>query len=278
MDDTILVCQMNILAPLWVGEIYTYLPCYDLYIDPHRILRTLKYLKKFDADLYCLSEVEESQLDDIKLLFPDYDVIYTSNAYGFWSEWLTSNPPLILQDLVPIEFERTHDIGSVKSSPKTWVSNGTCILIKSSKFKIKNTKTIKFNDYDGCRATLATLSYCDIYFVVVSVHFDTTDEKYIEAQVLLEILEDIHRKLPEAIYIISGDFNFVDVSAFEAKGYIHISDHSIQTTPIPQGMIDHTLVKGAIALEGEVHSLGSICSTVSINGSDHYATTSKIYL
>jgi endonuclease/exonuclease/phosphatase family metal-dependent hydrolase len=255
MEDTILVCQMNILAPLWVTSIYNVLPCYDLYIDPDRLSRTLQYLKKFDADIYCLSEIEETQIQDIKLSFPKYEVVYTSNADGFWSEWLTSD-----------------------TVSKTWVSNGTCILIRSSKFKIKNAETIKFNDYDGCRATLATLLYNNVCFVVVSVHFDTTDEKYIEAQVLLDILEGIHQKLPEAVYVISGDFNFVDISAFESKGYMCLYDQSIQTTPIPQGMIDHTLVKGAVDIESEIHSLGNICSTVSVNGSDHYATTSTIYL
>ena len=311
------ICQHNILAPLWVGEIYKQLPCYQEYVSPDRINVTLTYLRKItNADVYCLCEVEERLLPRIREMMPEYRCYYGANQHGFWTQWLED---------------------------RQWVSNGTCVLVRSDMFNVK--QAVRIDLGDGCRCTMVQCT--TPHLTIVSVHFDTTNRKYIEAEVLLKQLSNIQGSI-----IVAGDYNFTNVNMFKQHGYLETVRHPSEpalggskaasgfestsgrfdepgrfteaasgfestgggsetprgrfdTTPLPQGMIDHTLVKHAVPLLGKIETIKStsggsgitfgyfkgdntdrsvadivstICKTVHTNGSDHYATVSKVIL
>lgn len=236
--------QMNLLAPNWVGAMYKLLPCYDEYASQQRLNKSLSYLSGFDAQIYCLSEVEESDLPEIRDFFgDDWSVVYASHKNGFWREWLEG---------------------------KEWVSNGTCILVHRS---LKRLSTAVIDLGDGCTASHALLQSASGLVSVTSVHFDNGENKWTEAARLLQWLERIKCD----VNIVAGDFNFTDVSMFEEAGYVETAQDK-QSTPMPQGRIDHTMVRGARRVSGRIHNLGDLCTTVHKNGSDHYATTSSILL
>jgi endonuclease/exonuclease/phosphatase family metal-dependent hydrolase len=272
--ELLTLCQHNILAPLWVDEKYQLLPCRDLYTAPDRLLKTLAYLRGLTkVDIYCLCEVEQNQLDIIWQHMPEYYCIFGSNRTGFWSEYL---------------------------SKRQWAGNGTCTLIKKGNFSIVGTELIDFGD--GCRCTLVTLrkrnhslhssnmfveDHNNPLLTIITVHFDTGAKKFVEANLLLQMLDGVNGPV-----IIAGDYNFTDISMFIQHGYIETvrHRHDPNTTPIPQGPIDHTLVKHAVPiyaftdtmhnkqglLEDPLSLIKPICRTVALNGSDHYATLSYI--
>lgn len=238
---------MNLLAPNWVGSMYKLLPCYDEYADKQRLMKSLLYLSKFDAAIYCLSEVEERDLPRIRAFYGhDWKIVYASHKNGFWREWLEG---------------------------KEWVSNGTCILVHNS-LDLIDTAVVDLGD--GCTAAHAIVGMASPSAVVISiasVHFDNTDNKWTEAARLLSWLDSVECD----VSIVSGDYNFTNISMFEQLGYVETA-HDKQTTPMPQGRIDHTMVRGAHRVLGRVHNLGDLCTTVHRNGSDHYATTSSIWM
>lgn len=150
-----------------------------------------------------------------------------------------------------------------------------------------------------------------------------------EARNLLEeqqILSYIATKQEQYdLVIVAGDWNKADISAFTNAGFLELPDISTpnteentstslehnqglkrdkftgsaspertQTTPIPQGAIDHTLIymgyvansligqsrvlhQGPIA-KSLVELNNEICRNVSENGSDHYATVTTLRL
>ena len=254
------LCQMNILAPLWLSKMYASLPCYDQYADRMRLDKTLAYLRVFDSDIYCLSEVQEQDLPTIRRLFDSWFVVYSSHECGFWKEWLEG---------------------------KEWISNGTCIMIRKSQLTLLDPRSIDLGN--GCTASHAMVVRVGtgLRISIISLHLDTSEgvrnehrvEERLEGTRLQEQLDRLVHYLQSIDYdvsIISGDWNTTDVSRFTSLGYVETAS-GLQSTPIPQGRIDHTLVLGAIDVEGQVHSLGDACSTVHVNGSDHYATTSTIW-
>ena len=265
------LCQLNLLAPLWVGEAYKILPCYDKFVDPKRLDTTLDYLLELDTSIYCLCEVEKRQLGKIDKAFSEYHRIYTANAKDFWSEW----------------------------SEEQWISNGTCVLLDASMYDIQSSSYIDLGvaskknlKGDGCKCTVvhAIHKATGHSILLAVVHFDTEVRKFIEAITLLSALKKLQKETTFDITLISGDYNFSDVSSFENVGYREVVTDVKDTTPLPQGMIDHTLLLTGhkdIEYRGEVLNIGSgdkstksivegICATVSTNGSDHYATVSSI--
>lgn len=234
---------MNILAPTWVTSMYKLLPCYDSYTSTERLHKSLSYLSKLSCDVYCLSEVEESNMPAIIQFFgPEWDTLYVSHDNGFWREWLEG---------------------------KEWVSNGTCII--SNRNIVGNIRPSSLRLGDGCNASHILCMIQGRIVSLASVHFDTSDKKWTEAKQLLHHLQ----KTRCDVSIISGDFNFTDVSTFEDLGYMECAREG-HSTPLCQGMIDHTLVLGARRVSGYIDRLGDACSTVHVNGSDHYATISTI--
>jgi endonuclease/exonuclease/phosphatase family metal-dependent hydrolase len=250
--------QLNMLAPLWIGEIYKKLPCYSKVISPQRIINVITYLLEFKADVYVLCEVERDTATLISDHFGyEYDVTFTSNKNGFWSEYLEG---------------------------KEWIENGTCIVVKNTKMEITNRSSIDLRD--GCIATLVDAVYKGIDITIVSLHFDTGDRKYKEVTTLIEHMRHVHEY---DISIISGDFNMTSVKEFTNEGYVSSNDlTNHHTTILHEGIIDHTLVKGAKHINSEIldASLDNtstpigvatrMCSNVS--HSDHYATISTIVL
>ncbi len=246
------VCQLNMLAPMWVNKEYKILPCYQNFASPKRLKITLRYIANLNADIYCLCEVEQEQLSDIALSFPGYICVFTSHKRGFWSEWLED---------------------------RAWVENGTCILLKTP---FSEADSIDFGD--GCRCTIIKCTH-DLPLTIISVHFDTGDRKYAETEKLLKYIDTI-----SGTCIISGDFNYTNINKFIDAGYSDGNLKGIDTTPLPQGMIDHTLVKGASSIREHILRIPNrnaytinevvkdICKTVIKNGSDHYATVSIIHL
>lgn len=241
------VCQMNLLAPVWLGEMYKLLPCYDRYASKDRLSTSLSYLISFDSDIYILSEVQEQDLPQIRATFGlDWNVVYASHEHGFWKEWLEG---------------------------REWISNGTSIVVRKSQFESIYSRPIHLGN--GCVASSLTCKHTNSKLLVsiVSLHLDTTENKWLQAENLLaQIAHPTH-----SISIVAGDFNYTDVSMFTSLGYVESATDK-ESTPIPQGRIDHTLVLGARKVVGTIHSLGDACSTVHTNGSDHYATTSQICL
>ena len=256
---SITVVQLNLLAPLWIGDVYKQFPCYDAIISPKRLTRTLSYLLEHDADVYVLCEVEERSLRTIKRYFgSNYDIVFTSNKKGFWSEHLEG---------------------------KEWIENGTCV-ITSNWIKVQRRMHIDLND--GCMATAVTMSCDGVHIAVVAVHFDTGPRKYIEADVLLGCLD----RFADCICVISGDFNMISTMEFEDRGYVCSRLTGEHTTILLEGVIDHTLVRGARRIRSKVlhpvfgGNTGDTPNAVGIakrlcfnpDGSDHYATISKISL
>ena len=264
------VCQHNILAPVWINDSYRYLPCYLRYISPERLSVTLNYLSALcSADVYCLNEVEANQLSTISNHFKEYKFYFGSNKEGFWTEWLNS---------------------------KEWVANGTCLLIKK-KYKIVESKIIDFED--GCRGLLAKFIIEDKTIVnIIGVHFDNGDAKYVEARKLLNLLK-YDDNFKNEVIIISGDYNFTNLEMFYQDGYLepiqlrHNNNNFKKienSTPIPQGIIDHTVIKNGFPIcqyidafdtMDNINKFGNVtkivrnlCETVEKNGSDHYATIS----
>lgn len=301
---TIRLCQLNLLAPMWINKEYKVLPCYDLYVDPKRLNVTLAYLKDISADIYCLCEVEARQLDKIDEAFPNYHRMFTSNATRFWSEWTT--PEVTTK-------------GKTDNKEGKWIANGTCTLLNASVYDVMKHTYInlglskKKGDGDGCRCTLVQAIHkkSNYSILIATVHFDTEVKKFMEAFTLIEALEELQSRKHFDIVLISGDYNFTDISSFERVGYTELVKEKSDTTPLPQGMIDHTLLLTShkdIDFIGQVLQLhpaerknersGSmksklrntgisqgrnakdiledVCATVSGNGSDHYASVMEM--
>lgn len=254
----ILVCQHNILSSLWLVEEYKLLPCYESYFDENRIRTTMKYLEKFRADVYCLSEVEKDQLPLVSEGFAGYHGVFASNKPGYWGEWLGN---------------------------REWKPNGTCILVNAERFELIDNGYIDLED--GCICCFVLAKSDGELFLIVSVHFDTSDKKYAEASALLEKLDELARIMCPDVVIVAGDYNFTDISMFSVRGYVENLHHPLNTTPLPQGVIDHTLLmscsrrfelKSKVAqIRGKNNNfVEDMCSTVMQNGSDHYATLTLI--
>jgi endonuclease/exonuclease/phosphatase family metal-dependent hydrolase len=166
------LCQLNLLAPMWVNEEYKVLPWYDLYVDPKRLNHTLAYLKDLDADIYCLCEVEARQLGKLDKAFPNYHRMFTSNAASFWSEWAT-----------PVHGKKAE-----------WMPNGTCTLLNSDIYELKDHAYInlgkgnQLGEGDGCRCTIVKARHkaSGYSILVATVHFDTEVKKFMEAFTLIE--------------------------------------------------------------------------------------------
>lgn len=250
------VVQLNVLAPLWVGEVYKQFPCYREIVSPARLDKMCEFLRGLEADVYILCEVDADVLEVLQSHFArTYSITFTSNKRGFWSEHLAG---------------------------KEWIENGTCVMC--SKVSLKVLKRSYIDLGDGCMAT----SVSTREFTFVSVHFDTGNRKYLEADVLLQALS----KLPCATTcIVSGDFNMISTREFEEHGYIASGGLcQAHTTILQEGVIDHTLVRGARQILSRVlyglvpSSSGSVTYNIaqrmckSPSGSDHYATLSKILL
>lgn len=250
------VVQLNVLAPLWVGEIYKQFPCYDSIVSPKRMNTLTKYLLSLNADIYILCEVDTTVLPCIRSMFSGYDIVFTSNRQGFWSEHLDG---------------------------KEWIKNGTCVLTRRGVIEVARSSHVDLGD--GCMATSVRGRYMGRSIRVVSLHFDTGPRKYLEADVMLHAL----RKLPKVdVCIVSGDFNMVSVDEFIEDGYIQGGMLSREhTTILHEGVIDHTLVRGAKRMRSKVLHGPSIrgksvaegiaarmCTSPS--GSDHYATVTEI--
>lgn len=238
---------MNLLAPMWVNSLYRQLPCYSDYLAKDRLERSIRYIQTHPSDVYCLSEVEGSDVMLLdKRLGREWTVLYTSHEEGFWSNWLEDGA--------------------------AWKSNGVCVAVRNSVFQLRGAHHVSLGT--GCRAchVLCELVSSGLLVSISSVHFSTDESKWTEVQALLAFLKNVSCDLS----IISGDYNFSDVQLLTSLGYRE--GPGMQTTPIPQGRIDHTLVKGDVLVSSVVHDLGDPCSTVIGNGSDHYATTSVITL
>jgi len=333
------VCQLNILAPIWINEEYKVLPCYELYTSPQRLNVTLNYLKNINADIYCLCEVEEIQMDVIDKAFKSHHSFYTSNAEGFWSEFLGNartrsacnrGDSAFLGNSEDTDKRRDKDTDTRSASHvtapegastgkqlavsqernKKWISNGTCVLLSTRMFDYGRHEYIDFGD--GCRCTLVTATHkiTDLNMLIISVDFDA-EVKFMEAFKLMNELEKLREERNYDMILISGDYNFADISSFEREGYVEMVGTPKDTTPLPQGMIDHTLLLSGhqdIKYTGNVlqihheelprnagqrspHSLSKnaglrqrspqdiisdLCQTVGTNGSDHYATVIDI--
>lgn len=256
--------QLNVLAPLWVGEVYKQFPCYRDIISPERMTKLCTYLLTLDADVYVLCEVDIDVLSVLKKRFVDrYSVTFTSNKKGFWSEHL--------------------EMG------KVWIENGTCVLTKRSTFQAEKKGYIDLGD--GCMATHVSGTFSDMNVSIVSLHFDTGPRKYLESDSMIRAL----RKLPKNdVCVLSGDFNMVSVDEFVEEGFVASGGlDSIHSTILEEGLIDHTLARGAKlilskVLYGPIQPSGKSDAPVtegiawrmctSPSGSDHYATVSKIML
>lgn len=244
------ITQLNILASIWLTDEYKLLPCYPIYNSQMRLEITLNYLKRQDSNLYFLSEVLSSQLSRIKQVFPEYTCLFSSNDPVFWKEWL---------------------------GDREWKSNGTCIL-----FKGKIDDYGSYNLGDGCRCTCARIEKV----ILVSVHFDTENKKYLETKSLLSLLAGSR----DCTIVISGDYNFTNLSLFLNQGYQELFRKERYSTPLHEGVIDHTLVYSPLKIRcgGRIDTLKDLskedlvnkglqlCKTAMINGSDHYCTNGFI--
>lgn len=256
--------QLNVLAPLWVGEAYKQFPCYSDIVSPKRMDKLCTYLLSLQADVYVLCEVDADVLLVLKKRFYDrYSITFTSNKQGFWSEHLEG--------------------GNV------WIQNGTCILAKRSVIHIAKKNYIDLGD--GCVATCVNGEVLGKNVSIVSLHFDTGPRKYTECDSLIQAL----RKLPEDdVRILSGDFNMVSVKEFEQEGYVSSGGLSDEhSTILHEGLIDHTIVRGSRltlskVLHGPLYPTDKRAASVtegiawrmctSPSGSDHYATLNKIMI
>ena len=266
-EQTIILCQHNILAPVWVTPQYSLLPCTEEFTSEKRINTTTKYLRSFDADIYCLCEVEERLLPVLDAAFPNYNRFFSDNEPGFWDEWLDEG-----EERVP---------------------NGTCVLVRDDVFSNCEGLTQPLGDGCVCCLVKCVHNTSGVTMLIASVHFDNGDRKWTEAEVLLSVLDGMRAD----VKIVSGDYNFTETSVFVERGYIEHT-RKVDTTPLPQGMIDHTLllssnvVSGSASTgEGEVmqvrgdhghgvvrDTVNDICATVRTNGSDHYATVTRVAL
>lgn len=258
----VVICQHNILAPLWVTSEYSLLPCAGKFFNPGRLYTTLEYLAKVRADVYCLCEVQESSLAQIDSAFRGHKVFFAANEPEYWSEWLHG---------------------------KEAASNGTCVLLRRGEFSSCSAVALPLGD--GCVCCLAHCTHIasGSSLLIASVHFDTGSRKHLEAESLLAFLEAQYPGVD--LTVISGDYNSSDTDAFTSRGY---KEHSRRddTTPLYQGMIDHTLLlsRGDLTALGRVLSVpksrpvsvrelvSSVCDTVSVNGSDHFATITRVNL
>lgn len=264
-DNRLLICQHNILAPIWVAPEYSLLPCSGSFLDPHRQSVTTDYLIKLRADIYCLCEVQGTAVDSLSIAFPEHDVFFAANEPGYWSEWLSED----------MRGEST--------------TNGTCVLLRRGRFERCEATALSLGD--GCVCCVVTCQHIssDMSMLVVSIHFDVGNRKWLEAASLLSALSTHY--LPVGLTVIAGDYNSPDVSAFYRSGYKEYALRA-DSTPLYQGMIDHTLLLSRDDLEafGRVLSIprdrpttmrglvSGICETVSTNGSDHFATVTLVKL
>ena len=244
--------QLNVLAPLWVGEIYKQLPCYSEIASHARILKTVDYLLSYDADVYVLCEVQIETLELLAEHFgSEYSVTFTSNKEGFWCEYLEG---------------------------KQWVKNGTCVVTKNSSVHVIKRWSLDLRD--GCMATTLEALVGSIPITIVSIHFDTGDRKYNERKVLLNYLRTV-----KGPCIVSGDFNMISTHKFANMGFYQsmgLEGHN--TTVLLEGIIDHTLVRGVRYIRSTIldvpHSNYDLVSRACMNPShsDHYATISVVGL
>lgn len=266
MLNTISITQFNLLAPIWISDMYKLLPCYSVYIEPDRLQKTLRYIRTSlpITDIYCFAEVLGTEIEIIKEMFPEYMVGFSPNSENYWNNWLSPNS-------------------------KTQ-SNGTCILVSLNRFSSINFKSIPF--HTGCTSAMIRCfdNYTGRTLNIASVHFDTEETKYFEAEELLELFDDYDIN---DIDIIAGDFNFTNVDMFIEDGFNETIKSAISTVPLiadRQGKLDHTFVRGqnissifgyinSITLDTEPGLLAvakRMCETVNVNHSDHYASTSYI--
>jgi len=237
--------QHNILAPMWVNNRYKQLPCYSLYTDVNRITVTLDHLLKYDADVYVLSEVEESLCDTIAEYMQNYHCYFTSNEEGYWHEWLDGG--------------------------KEWKPNGSCICLSNRSFNATMHTGIKLGHGCTC-SSVRTVFNGTFNLTITGVHFDTEEDRsYDQLKTLLNYFNGIEN------HIISGDLNLTDISMLTNRGYYDTAERITPTTPIT-GMIDHTLVKGDMSGISKVHNsrLEHPCDLVKHAGSDHYVTEAII--
>ena len=264
----VVLCQHNILAPVWVTPQYSLLPCAEEFTGEKRIDTTTKYLRSFDADIYCLCEAEERLLPTLDAAFPNYNRFFSNNEPGFWDEWLEEG-----EERVP---------------------NGTCVLVRDDVFSNCEGFTQPLGDGCVCCLVKCVHNVSGNVMLIASVHFDNGDRKWTEAEVLLSVLEGMQAD----VKIVSGDYNFTDTSMFVREGYAEYARET-NTTPLTQGMIDHTLLLSSNVVSGEASATGEgevmqvrgdhvgnvvrdtvndICATVRTNGSDHYATVTRMTL
>lgn len=252
--------QLNILAPMWVGDIYKQLPCYSNIITLDRVLSSIRYLKRFNAHVYFICEMQGSMRDRISQEFGDeYELFFFSNCKGYWKEYLEGSK---------------------------WQENGTCIVIRKSLIRVVNTYPVYLEG--GCVSTLVKILHETKEITLVSVHFDVHEGRYKEIRSLLDHVKNMHP------CIISGDFNDTSISAFKQEGFTSskfpyvLKSKKSSTHVLLQGAIDHTVARGIrfihstiLNASSELNNGADVSSVISRtcnnpSNSDHYATLSVI--
>jgi len=262
MNSQLTVVQFNLLAPLWVSNLYKQLDCYKDFKDKNRYKAVIDYVNKQlpIADIYCLSEVSQEALKEIVNTFTGHDGLFVPNDPDYWHEWLAED----LQQTTP---------------------NGVAILVNPQKIKAQKTMSFAYGDggYAAIFEGIVLSSGASIR--IISVHLDVGDEKKRQIKKLLEYLASL--KVTN-ITILSGDFNTAHLETFTALGFVEtVQQKTINTIPGVMGVegkIDHTLVLGNVKIFGKVYTIPHqnvniakrYCDTVKYNHSDHYATVSII--
>jgi len=254
------VIQFNLLAPIWVNDLYKQLPCYEEFSSPDRVEKVIDYLKSLPkADIYCLSEVLARDIELIKKSFSGYSGVHVANDPNYWKEWLSKD----YQKVLP---------------------NGVLLLGNDQTVRMKKYEVLEYGDGGKCLIVNFEDLKTGKKIRATSLHFDTTDKKYIESEKLIKKLNS----LPKVdLEIVAGDFNYNDVNIFNRLDFGEsVRNKQISTIPFyadGKGKIDHTLVKGAESIYGKLYTVTSfndvssrMCQTVAENGSDHFATFTKI--
>jgi len=306
MAGSIVVCQHNILSSLWLVEQYAMLPCYEQFRNhEHRVEINAKYLKNIGADIYCLCEVDADSFPVLQQRFNESDGVtsgfvscFASNEPRFWSEWLEGK--------------------------RQWKPNGTCMMLRAVVFSEVRAEKLTMPDGWACCFVTCTHLPTGTKLLVVSVHVTNPDPvvaangsstiAMVEEDTILERIAEREASEHIDLVIISGDHNTTDVSKFINRGFVEPFHNTSETTPLPQGMIDHTLVYVVhratnrnidVRITGKILAIptdtatiivpdicgivaptidpnvcsrvvNSICQTIEINGSDHYATTTTL--
>lgn len=206
------------------------------------------------ADIYVLQEVTPAAVRSIKKYLRGYSGYWCANDSDYWREWQST-------DLPP-------------------TPNGVAIVYDPA--ILTETLSHSCSYGTGGRAAIVEGKIGEKSVRIVSLHLDNYERKHQETAVLLEYVE----RLPLVdVSIIAGDFNTPDISAYEAAGYTPTLRH-IPTMPLyttEEGHIDHTLYKGCYASSIVLGAQDSkdvkerYCETVKYNGSDHYATLTRLF-